>query len=427
MRQINEAGGHLAENFLTWHRPRQYDSKSDSAIDRGGRHQQTHTATLVVACRYWFEVTDGFWGQFTLTQIPHLQPQDLLPSGWQHLESMKNFVGVLQYLTQWKWHDEPDIIESTSGCTFHLTALPFAIDDFDKPVSLGEQKPGELIFADDKTAFKYLVTIARRDLQYRGFRDERIHCFQYKQEANFLLYQLVRNCQDKHEYEMLRQSWDTVNRPPQSNLQWGAKQQEVLEMVHQGYSHEDEESKSNSSRYLYVDGKPGSGKSAVLLECAVRACKEIQVLIICPTGVLVHAFKSKLPEVEGVERITVDTIHGVLNYKRPGPDSKVAWSPPSALRKFDLICMDEGSQYADQEWKRLFTCIKEQPHLPFLFLVADFQQIQPIKAKDEDPEAEPMIKGFAKKMQTVVLDTVIVTPAFAVSVCVVFHFHSKFM
>ena len=64
----------------------------------------------------------------------------------------------------------------------------------------------------------------------------------------------------------------------------------------------------------------------------MRACQDVQVLIICPTGVLVHAFKSKLPEVEGVERITVDTIHGVLNYKRPGPDSKVAWSPPSALR-----------------------------------------------------------------------------------------------
>ena len=427
MRQIIDAGCHLDENFLTWHRPRQYDSKSESAIDRGGRHQQTHTATLVVACRYWFEVTDGFWGQFSLTQIPHLRPQDLLPSGWQHLESMKSFVGVLQYLTQWKWHDEPDIIASTSGCTFHLTALPFAIDEFDKPVSLGEQKPGELIFADDKTAFKYLVTIASRDLQYRGFRDERVHCFQYKQEANFLLYQLVRNCQDKHEYEMLRQSWDTVHRPSQSHLQWGAKQQEALDKVRSGYNHDDEEIKRDSWRFLYIDGKPGSGKSAVLLESAVRACQDVKVLIICPTGVLVHAFKSTLPDVEGVERISVDTIHGVLNYKRPGSDSKVAWSPPSALRQFDLILMDEGSQYADQEWDRLFRCIKEQPHMPFLVVVADFQQIQPIKPKDADPTEEAMIKKFCKKMPTVVLDTVIMASTFAVSVGGVFQIHSKFM
>lgn len=406
MRQRINAGEHVDENFLAWHRTRQYDSKTESAIDRGGRHHQTHEATLVVACRYWFEVTDGFWGQFILTQIPHLKPQDLLPDGWQHLDCMKNFVGMLQYLTRWKWHDEPGIVAATSGCTFHFRALPFAIDEFDKPLSLGEQKPGEPVFVDDKTAFKYLVTIASRDLQYRGFRDERITCFEYKQQAIFLLYQLVRNCQDNHEYEMLRQSWDTLHRPSHAHLQWGPRQQEALDKVRIGYSYDDEEVKRASWRFLYIDGKPGSGKSAVLLECAVRACQDVKVLIVCPTGVLVHSFKSKLPDVEGVERISVDTIHGVLNYKRPGPDSKVTWSPPSALRQYDLILMDEGSQYADQEWDRFFRSVKEQPHMPFVVVVADFQQIQPIKPKDADPEEEALIKKFCKAMPTVVLDTV---------------------
>ena len=81
---------------------------------------------------------------------------------------------------------------------------------------------------------------------------------------------------------MLRQSWDTVHRPSQSHLQWGAKQQEALDKVRSGYNHDDEEIKRASWRFLYIDGKPGSGKSAVLLECAVRACPDIQVLIICP-------------------------------------------------------------------------------------------------------------------------------------------------
>ena len=64
---------------------------------------------------------------------------------------------------------------------------------------------------------------------------------------------------------------------------------------------------------------PGSGKSAVLLEVAVRAARGgIRVLIVCPIGQLVHSFKSQVPELDGVEHIQIDTIHGVLRYKRPG-------------------------------------------------------------------------------------------------------------
>ena len=29
--------------------------------------------------RYWYELTDGFWGQFLLTQFPHQYAKDLLP------------------------------------------------------------------------------------------------------------------------------------------------------------------------------------------------------------------------------------------------------------------------------------------------------------------------------------------------------------
>ena len=61
----------LQENFLAWHRTRQYDSQKHCMVFRGGRHQQTGHKTFVVACRYWYELTDGFWGQLVLTQIPH--------------------------------------------------------------------------------------------------------------------------------------------------------------------------------------------------------------------------------------------------------------------------------------------------------------------------------------------------------------------
>ena len=198
---------------------------------------------------------------------------------------------------------------------------------------------------------------------------------------------------------MYRQSWDTVNRPKYRGLAWSESQSEALRLIAEGYSHEDEDSRHNSSRFLYIKGRPGSGKSAVLLEAAIRACASIRVLIVCPTGVLVHSFKARLPEVEGIENISVDTIHGVLNYKRPGADSKVQWAPPSALRRIDLILCDEGSQYEDQEWDRLFQVVKEQPHSPFVGIVADFQQLQPLVSGGH-------CQQFCNRMPHVDLETV---------------------
>lgn len=110
----------------------------------------------------------------------------------------------------------------------------------------------------------------------------------------------------------------------------------------------------------------------------MRYCDQFGVLIICPTGFLVYSYKARLPHVAGVENIRVDTVQGVLNYKRPGADSKVKWAPPSALRRIELILIDEASQYEDREWERLFTSIQEQPHKPYTGVVADFQQLQPI-------------------------------------------------
>ena len=37
-----------------------------------------------------------------------------------------------------------------------------------------------------------------------------------------------------------------------------------------------------------------------------------------------HSFKAQLPELDGIENIRVGTIHGVLNYKRPGQDQSAA-------------------------------------------------------------------------------------------------------
>ena len=59
---------------------------------------------------------------------------------------------------------------------------------------------------------------------------------------------------------------------------------------------DDEEVKKTTRRFLYVKGRPGSGKTAVLIEATVRAAKDgLTVLIVCPTGALVCSLKELLP------------------------------------------------------------------------------------------------------------------------------------
>ena len=43
-----------------------------------------------------------------------------------------------------------------------------------------------------------------------------------------------------------------------------------------------------------------------------------------------------------------------------------------------MILIDEANQYDNQEWKRLSQAVLEQPHLPCVVAVADFQQLQPV-------------------------------------------------
>ena len=252
MRQTLAAGQPVSESFLVWHRGKEYDKEQQAIHHRTLRHQQHRGATQVVACRYWFELTDGYWGQFALTQIPHLHAADLLLRQYQYLDSMQNFVGIIEYLMTWEWAtplpgDEGDITvyarvprDDGTLLQFRIAALPFLIDNEGAKVAVGTAViPGNAVFSSDKHALQYLVQIAKRDLQYRGMRDDRISSFAIKQEANFLLYQLVRKCDNAAEYESLRQRWDNVNRPQYRQLSWSKEQAEAIDTVKQGVSHED--------------------------------------------------------------------------------------------------------------------------------------------------------------------------------------------
>ena len=158
------------------------------------------------------------------------------------------------------------------------------------------QVSGEKVFQSDRESFEYVLKLASSDVQYGGFREDRVLTFQLKQEANFLLFEKVRSCDDPHRYEAYRQAWELNNRPKLRDFQWSPEQKEAIDLIKAGLSHEDENERADSNRWLYVNGPPGSGKSAVLLHLAVWASQFMQVLIICPTGLLVHQHKSRIPE-----------------------------------------------------------------------------------------------------------------------------------
>ena len=75
-----------------------------------------------------------------------------------------------------------------------------------------------------------------------------------KQRANFLLRTRVLQCTSDEEFEMYRQSWDTINRPAYANKKWSDQQQTVLDLIDEGVSYDDEMAKRESCRWLHVKG-----------------------------------------------------------------------------------------------------------------------------------------------------------------------------
>ena len=101
----------------------------------------------------------------------------------------------------------------------------------------------------------------------------------------------------------------------------------------------------------------------------------ISVLILCPTGALVHAYKDRLPD---SPLITVETIHsGFAIYRKY--DKVVEYCPPTRLRRYGLIIIDEASQIDNSNTQMLVLGYGEVPQRPFLAIAADFQQLNPIE------------------------------------------------
>ena len=116
----------------------------------------------------------------------------------------------------------------------------------------------------------------------------------------------------------------------------------------------------NSDRHLFLTGELGSGKSEVIVHAACAAAKSgACVLVLCPTGTLVHSYRDRFPD---VDNIVVETIHSGFAIQRQY-DKLVDYAPPSRLRRYDIILVDEASQIEDQVATLLLMGIQELPQL----------------------------------------------------------------
>ncbi|CAE7408220.1 pif1, partial [Symbiodinium pilosum] len=91
-----------------------------------------------------------------------------------------------------------------------------------------------------------------------------------------------------------------------------------------------------------------------------------------PIGLLVSMYRQRL--LAG-DQLTLETLHSSFKVTR---EADAQYIPPGRLRAYDLIILDEISQIDSHAWGQIKLALAELHPRPFVVLVGDFQQLQPI-------------------------------------------------
>ena len=317
--------------------------------------------TIAIGVRYGAPMKDVFLGQLAVMTMPHysreqLQSADTGDTGFRYVRCL---LGFLKYLASLVFCED-GTIRFGSG-DYYASAKSFL-------AALPVYSPGP-IFASRPDALRYIEHLACLDMTYRSLKHDRIQSALLRIRASYYLATGVSAPSD-------RDLWNKAASGTIREVTFSEDQKAGMTFFQTAMEVGNAEDHDTSTRRCYIVGKPGSGKTELFIQyCAYAIANRLRVLILCPTGQLVAAYRQRPPETESVR---VDTIHSGLHIYRED-EALVEHIPPSTLRLYDCTLIDECSQLDnDVAWK-LKIAIAELPQNPLVAVAADFQQLQSIK------------------------------------------------
>ena len=387
-------------SLIQYCRRMQWDGPNKRAKER--TYTDSDKQVTAIGVQFQFELYDIFLGQWATTFFPHTSQSDFLfpvdrgafkGTEWCKLDYTMHFVGVLSFLLRLEWYvakaDDPPIlhkphvklmgppleeaVDDSAANTNYVLLLWESFPHVGRPQRPDAITPNQPVFEHSAEACNYFLRAVHNDLSMR-FSEER--CSTFKMHV-FAKWSLLRGLSRTTDLQTQMKAWNdmpikTVTEPP-----WSDDQKEVLKAINQRLNPEDVyEAYEGQNQPIYLGGDPGTGKSEVMIHAAYRGAEQgFKVLIMCPTGALVHAYRERLPT---HHNIAVETIHSATVIIR-AHDEVVKYSPPSRLRKYDLFIIDEASQIDDPIAERLRMAFAELPHHWLLIVAADYRQLQPME------------------------------------------------
>jgi len=366
--------GLVMTNYMDWSRV--HLLQAGTIKKRSDRNKQL----IAMGVRFSFELRDNYLGEFMAMFFPHRDLGAFCYEGPEVIEYTKFYSGAMNYLKELRYaynaSTQSMYVAGAKGAMYALAAFPMPLPEA-TPEDAGKRA---FSMADDtfdySKAYNYLKACVVRDLETR-MGPARVDTFCYRLQALAKFYEHIygRLVVDPIALRDELRAWSATKTITLADRQWSDEQRQALDAIEQGIGISDENVLRQSSQRLFISGEPGAGKSEMLIHAAAKAAVAgLYVLILCPTGALVHSYRDRLPE---TPHIVVETIHSGMAIYRTY-DTVVEYAPPTRLRRYDLILIDEASQIEDKVATMVFVAIGELPQKPFVGVAADFQQLNPI-------------------------------------------------